>query len=203
MLSAIAYVVMALGRLPITSVEFLKYDPKDIIIVIGGFIFGPLSALLMSIVVSFVEMLTVSTSGPIGMLMNVISTCAFACVAAAIYKQKRSLAGAVTGLIVGVLTMTGTMLLWNYIITPIYMGTSREIIVGMLVPLLLPFNLVKGGLNGAFTMLLYKPLVTILRRSNMLPEPETSDQRGLSMGVVLTSLFVLTTCVLIILLSLK
>lgn len=203
MLSAIAYVVMAVGRIPIIpTVEFLKYDPKDIIITIGGFVFGPLSAFLMSVVVSFVEMVTVSESGIIGLIMNVISTCAFACTAAFIYKHKRTLSGAVIGLIAGGLAMTGIMLLWNYIITPIYMGVPRETVANMLMPIFLPFNLLKSGLNAALTMLLYKPLITVFRKSNLIPEPEANGKKQIfNLGVLLVSLFVLGTCILIILLS--
>ena len=61
MLSALAYVIMIVGRIPV--VLFLKYDPKDIIIAIGAFIYGPLAGLGISIVVSFVEMLSVSDTG--------------------------------------------------------------------------------------------------------------------------------------------
>lgn len=203
MLSAIAYVVMAVGRIPIIpTVEFLKYDPKDIIIAIGGLVFGPLSAFLMSVVVSFVEMVTVSETGIIGLIMNVISTCAFACTAAFIYKHKRTLSGAVIGLIAGSLAMTGIMLLWNYIITPIYMGVPREKVANMLMPIFLPFNLLKSGLNAALTMLLYKPLVKVFRKSNLIPEPEANGKKPrFNIGVMLVSLFVLGTCILIILLS--
>jgi riboflavin transporter FmnP len=203
MLSAIAYVVMAVGRIPIIpTVEFLKYDPKDIIIAIGGLVFGPLSAFLMSVVVSFVEMVTVSESGIIGLIMNVISTCAFACTAAFIYKHKRTLSGAVIGLIAGSLAMTGIMLLWNYIITPIYMGVPRETVANMLMPIFLPFNLLKSGLNAALTMLLYKPLVKVFRKSNLIPEPEANAKKPIfNLGVLLVSLFVLGTCLLIILLN--
>ena len=56
MLSALAYILMYFFRIPV--VMFLKYEPKDIIILIGGFLFGPLSALAMSVVVSLVEMVT-------------------------------------------------------------------------------------------------------------------------------------------------
>jgi riboflavin transporter FmnP len=203
MLSAIAYVVMAFGRFPIIpSVEFLKYDPKDIIIAIGGFIFGPLSAFFMSVVVSLVEMVTVSESGIIGFMMNVISTCAFACTAAFIYKHMRSLSGAIIGLIAGSLAMTGMMLLWNYIITPVYMKVPREVVVNMLVPIFLPFNLLKSGLNAAFAMLLYKPVVTVLRKSNLVPEPEPDgEKRRFNVWGVLAALFILGTCILIILLK--
>ena len=38
MLCAVAYVVVVVGRVPV--VLFLKYDPKDIIITLGGLIWG-------------------------------------------------------------------------------------------------------------------------------------------------------------------
>ena len=37
MLCALAYAAVMVGRIPI--VLFLKYDPKDVVIVIGGLIF--------------------------------------------------------------------------------------------------------------------------------------------------------------------
>lgn len=203
MLSAIAFVVMMYGRIP-TGFWELKYDPKDIIIVIGGFIFGPLSAFLISLVVSLVEMVTVSTTGVIGLVMNVISSCAFACTAAFVYKRKRTMSGAVIGLILGALLMTASMLLWNYIITPVFMNVSREKVVAMLLPIFLPFNLIKSGLNAALTILLYKPVVTVLRKSNLVPKPETNGKKPVfNVGVILTALFVLITGILVILVNLK
>ena len=55
MLCAIAYVVMAVGRIPI--VLFLKYDPKDVVITLGGLIWGPLTSCIASVIVSFIEMM--------------------------------------------------------------------------------------------------------------------------------------------------
>ena len=52
LLSAIAYAVMFFGRIPV--VLFLKYDPKAIIITISGFLYGPMSAFLVSTVVSVI-----------------------------------------------------------------------------------------------------------------------------------------------------
>ncbi len=193
MLSAIAYVVMVVGRIPI--VMFLKYDPKDVIITIGGFMFGPLTAFAMSAVVSFVEMLSVSDTGFIGLIMNVISTCAFACTAAVVYKKRRTISGAVIGLVLGCVLMTVLMLLWNYLITPIYLGYPREAVAALLVPVLLPFNLVKAGLNMAFTLLLYKPLQTALKKSNLLVTTNEQPAKTKYIGMILVSLLLLTTCV--------
>ena len=57
------------------------------ILTIGGFLLGPLASAAMSVVVSFVEMFTVSDTGIIGFVMNVLSSCSFACTAAVIYKK--------------------------------------------------------------------------------------------------------------------
>ena len=38
MLCAITYVTMVVGRIPI--ILFLKYDPSDVIVTLGGFILG-------------------------------------------------------------------------------------------------------------------------------------------------------------------
>lgn len=199
MLSALAYMVMIVGRIPV--VLFLKYDPKDVIIIIGGFLYGPLAALSMSIVVSFVEMFTVSDTGPIGMLMNIISSCSFACTAAIIYKKKHSMKGAITGLLAGWLLTTAIMMLWNYFITPIYMGFPREAVAQLLIPAFLPFNLLKGGLNAAITMMVYKPLANALRKSNIMPLPENTagSTRKMNVGTILVSSFVIISCILLIL----
>jgi len=198
MLSAIAYIVMAIGRIPI--VLFLKYDPKDVVITIGGFIYGPLSAFIISVLVSFVEMLTVSDTGVIGLIMNIISTCSFACTAAYIYKKNRTLKGAIIGLVTGSLFATLVMLLWNYLITPLYLGYPREAVVKLLLPAFLPFNLLKGSLNAAITMLLYKPIVTTLRKNNLVPESVHGGQVDkLNIGVMLVSALVLITCILLVL----
>ncbi len=178
MLTAVAYVVMLLSKsLPQVS-GFLQMDLKDVIICIGGFIFGPLSAAVVSIVVAVVEMFTYSDTGPIGCLMNVISTASFTCTAAFIYQRKHTRKGAIIGLAVATLVLTVVMVLWNYLITPIYMKIPRDVVVGMLPTVFLPFNLVKGGLNMAITLLLYKPVVTALRRAGLAPESRAAKENG-------------------------
>lgn len=199
MLSALAYIVMMVGRIPI--VMFLKYDPADVIITIGGFLYGPLAAFTMSTVVSFVETFTVSDTGFIGLVMNIISTCSFACTASFIYKSKRTIKRAMIGLIAGWLLTTAVMLLWNYFITPIYMGLPREEVARLLIPAFLPFNLLKGGLNAAITMLFYKPIKRVLYRSRlMFVSEETPVSAGkVNIGAMLVSSFLIITCVLLIL----
>jgi len=166
-LTALAFVAMLLVRVPFPAASFLTYDPKDVFIIIGGFLYGPLAVIPMSVTVSLLEM-PLSGTGPVGLLMNILATCSFAFTAAAIYKKRKTIVGAVTGIIAGVFLMIAVMLLWNYIITPMYMGVPREFVAGMLIPVFLPFNLLKGIYNAAITILIYKRLSIILRKLGML-----------------------------------
>ena len=198
MLAAMAYVAMLVTR-PLPAVAgFLSYDLKDVVIAIAGFILGPAQALAITAVVSLIEMVTVSSTGPIGLLMNVLSTGAFALPAAFMYRRSRTLKSAALGLGLGVVLMAVVMLAWNYIVTPLYMAVPRAVVAGMLLPTFLPFNLVKGGLNAGITMLLYKPLAGALKRLRVLPERAGgSAPRKFNLTATLVSAFVVVTCVLL------
>ena len=171
MISAVAFVLAATIRFPVVpAVGFLRYDPKDIVIVLGGFLFGPLAAFIVTVVVSLIQLFTTSATGFIGFIMNVISGTAFACTAAFIYNKNRTLKGAVLGLVAGTVVMTVVMMLWNYIVTPGFMGVPREQVVALLVPGFLPFNLFGGIVNSALVLLIYKPVSSALQRSGLLPK---------------------------------
>lgn len=196
MLCAITYIVMAVGRIPV--ILFLKYDPSDAIVALGGLIWGPLTSCIVSVVVASIEMVTVSDTGIIGWIMNILQTLSFACTAAYIYKKKHTLSGAIIGLVTGCVAMTIIMILWNYLITPIYMGYPREAVAEMLVPVFLPFNLIKGGLNASFTFLLYKPVITALRKSGFV-ESTVKQEKSKHIGLFAIAVLIIVTCVLFIL----
>ena len=196
MLCAITYVVMAVGRIPI--VLFLKYDPSDVIVTLGGFIWGPMTSCIVSVVVAVIEMITVSETGILGCIMNIVQTLSFACTAAVIYKKKHTLSGAVIGLVSGWIISVFVMLLCNYLVTPLYMGYSRDVVAEMLLPVFLPFNLLKGGLNASITFLLYKPVITALRKSGYVSSVENVTRRK-HIGLILLAFLIIITCVLFIL----
>ena len=195
MLTGIAYVVMYVSKL-MPGVMFLDFDFKDVIICIGGFTFGPMTALILSVLVAFIEMITISTTFLYGFLMNAIATCSFCCTASFIYKKIHSKKGAVVGLACGVVCLVCVMLLWNYLITPLYMEQPREVVASMLLPLFLPFNLAKGGMNMAATLLIYPPVVAALRRAGVVPPSQSTQGKKFSAGFLLFSLALLVTFVL-------
>ncbi len=71
----------------------------------------------------------------------------------------------------------------------------------MLIPVFLPFNMLKAGLNAAMTILLYKPIVVGLRRTGFLP-PSTAAggaKRSVNTGALLFGILLLATSVLLLL----
>ncbi len=187
MLCAMAFALTAVSHflLPplLSAAPFIKYDPKDVILAIGALILGPVPALLVTVVSAFLEMLTFSTTGWIGLVMNIVSSSAFILPSALIYRRRRTLSAAVIGLMTGMLLMTGMMLLWNAFLTPLYMGMPRQAVIGMLVPVFLPVNAIKGALNAGITLLLYKPLSRALRHAHLLPASEAAAKGRKMTGV--------------------
>lgn len=197
-MAAAAYAVMVVGRIPM--VLFLKYDPKDIILIITGFLFGPFSAFLVILVVCLIEMFTVTDTWIIGFIMDLLSSCSFVCIAAYIYKRNRTMKGAVIGLAAGCLIMTSIMLLWNYLMVPLYTSSTREAVKGMLLPIFLPFNLLKGGINLSVALIIYKPVAAALRKAQLIPpSKQDAGRKGSSIAVTAVSGFILVTCILIVL----
>lgn len=199
MFAAVAFVVMLVGRLPISTVDFLKYDPKDVVLAICGFICGPAAAFLVTLVVSLIEMITVSSTGIIGLIMNVLSSAAFACTAAFTYKKKHTLSGAVGGLAAGGAAMVAVMLAWNYLITPLYMNAPREQVAAMLIPVFLPFNLIKSIINAAITLIIYKPVSKALHKSGIINSEEHHAAGKVNPAVLIVSALLLVTCVFVVL----
>ena len=198
MFTALSFVLVLLGKVIPNVAGFLSYEPKDAVIVSAGFLFGPMTCVLISVICSLIEMLTISTTGVYGLLMNVVSTLAFCVPAALVYKRWHTQKGAVAGLTLGVLAMAAMMLAWNYVITPFYMGVDRSVVAGMLLPVFLPFNLVKGGLNAGLTLLLYKPLVTTLRKTRLV-ESDSEQKSSFKLGFTLFALAVFVSFVLLLL----
>lgn len=195
---ALAYVAMLIFRV---NVSFLTFDIKDVIITICGLTFGPVSAAVSSLLVSTLELVTVSDTGFYGFLMNFISSATFSCTVAIIYKYKKNIFGAIIGIITAVCSLTAVMVAFNLIITPFYMGVDRSTVVGMIPTLLLPFNLTKAIFNGALVLFLYKPVSIALKATKLTPSEEKSQNGEKNKPVVWQSLVSLGIGVVMIVLS--
>ncbi len=177
LLTALAYATMVMCKVIPPVLGILSFDLKDTVMAIGGFLFGPLAALCMAILVPLIELITVSDTGPYGLIMNIVATCLFVLPAVVIYRRKRDTKHAVMGLVIGVICLTAGMMAWNYIITPMYFKMPRSAVLDMM-PVITAFNLVKGLCNSALTMLLYPPVSTALRRARLAPPSAHSATGG-------------------------
>lgn len=165
MMVAISCVLVLLIRIPFPPAPFLVYDPADVPIFIATFAFGPIPGLIVTVVVSFIQAFVLGGDAMYGFIMHVVATGTFAIVAGALYKHKKSKKEAVIALTVGVIAMTAVMCVANYFITPLYMGVPREAVVAMLIPVIAPFNLLKGGINALITFFVYKRISGFLHKN--------------------------------------
>ena len=173
MLAALAIVLVALIHFPLVpAAPFLEYDPADIPIFIGTFLFGPAAGLALTGHVAFTgsfavfgtgraydQSVTVSAaSGPIGIIMHFLATGTFVLLAGNLYRAHRTRKAALLGLAAGTLAMTAVMCVCNLVFTPLFMGSPVGEVVKLLLPAIIPFNLAKAAINSVITYLVYKPI---------------------------------------------
>ena len=200
-LCAMAFLCTVIIKFP---VMFLTMDIKDSIIMLCTLFFGVPSGIIAAVIVPLLEYMTISGTGEYGLIMNVISSVSLCVPVGLIYKYKKTLNGAILGLCVSVVTMTAIMMIANLFITPFYMGVSRSEVVALIPTLLLPFNLVKGTLNAAVVLLLYKPLSRALKKNRLIEisvsentEAQTKN-RTRSLVVTLVALAVIAISLMVI-----
>ena len=182
MLCALAYLCMFVFRI---NVSFLTFDAKDAVISIISLMFGPLYGVMSAAVVAFLEFITVSDTGVYGLIMNFLSSGTFALTCGLIYKYNKKFSGAIIALVVSVVSITSVMLLANLFITPYFMGADRSVVISMIAPLLLPFNLTKSVMNAAITLAIYKPLTTGLKKSKLISSNDNANFKMNSKSILL------------------
>ena len=165
MLVAVSIALVAIIHLPIIpAVSFLEYDPADIPILIGAFAFGPGAGVLLTVVTSLIQGFTVSAgSGPYGIIMHIIATSTLTLVAGGIYSRNKSKKSALIGIICGTIAMAVVMFFANLVITPLFTGWPRAAVMELM-PFIILFNILKAGINGIVTFVVYKRISPFLHR---------------------------------------
>ena len=173
--------------------------------------FGPVAAVIMPAIVSFIEFLTISDTGVYGLIMNFLSSVSLCLVSSLIYKFRKNLICAIVSLACGVCVMTGVMLLANMYITPYYMHVTAEQVRDLIPTLFMPFNLIKGIVNASVVMILYKPFSRALKSAGVIKKLDASDQDsgngsikvGQRIIVIAVSLVVLIAAILVMILRMN
>lgn len=159
MLSSIAYLLMFLNfPLPMFP-NFLFVDFSDIPALIAALIFGPVAGILVEL---FKNMLNYFATGsptgiPIGHLANFAAGIVFILPTCYLYNKLKSKKGMTLALVAGTIIMAVVMSIANYfIILPAYtalMGFPD--MRNLVVPAILPFNILKGVMMSIIFMLLF------------------------------------------------
>ena len=144
----------------VPGVEWLKYDPSGIVSLVAGFAYGPAAA----VIVSGLGFLPHLFTNPWGTLMAVLVALALSVPAALIYRRNKTRKGAVIGIIVGAIAALAVAIVGNVIVTPFYAHMTTAQVVALIVPALLPFNVLKFTIHGVVTFLIYKPISNLLNR---------------------------------------
>lgn len=166
MLTALSIVLVYVIHFPlIPAAPFLEYDAADVPVLIGAMMLGPVPGLVILLAVCLIQAITVSAaSGWIGFMMHFIASSVLVLISSAIYKRKKNIASLVLGLVLGSIAMTVVMIPLNLVFTGIFMGAGTQAVVGMLIPAIIPFNLLKAGINSAITFAVFTPIAGILKK---------------------------------------
>ena len=170
---ALAYVCCVLFHF---KAGFLTFDLKDAVMTVGAMIFGPVYGVAMALIVAIIEGITISSTGVYGFIMNVLSSVTFVGIASVVYKLRRTMSGAVIGIITASLSTVAVMMAANVLITPFYMNVPRGEVIALIPTLLLPFNLTKVIFNSAVVFIIYKPIITAMRHAGFIVTEVRSEQ---------------------------
>lgn len=167
LMSALSIVLLFIPFLrirPFPIAPFLEYDACDIPIMFATLIYGPSAGVVVTIVVSIIQGLTVSAdSGIIGVAMHIIATGSFVISCGLLFKflKKKNfnqIANLALSTLLGSVCWLVSMIAFNLALTPIFMKVPFERIIQILLPAIIPFNLMKAGINGVIGAILYIPL---------------------------------------------
>lgn len=157
-LSALALVLLILlpgGIAILPATPWLRYDLADVPVLLGTLLFGPVSGLMILAIVSMVQALFFSSDGFVGLFMHFCATGSLLVVMHFVSAHKRTLKKVILGILGGVITMIGIMVLLNLYFIPVVYGISFEQSF-IFLPWTILFNLIKGSLNGILSILVWK-----------------------------------------------
>lgn len=166
MMTALSLVLLMIIRIPFPPAPFLVYDPADVPIYITAFAYGPVAGLIVTLIVCIIQAFMLGGDGIYGFLMHFVATGIVAVAIGFIYGRAKSKKTAITALVIGVLITTAVMCVMNIFVTSSYMGVPRSAVVAMLPTIIIPFNLLKGGINSLLTFVLYKRVSGFLHGEN-------------------------------------
>lgn len=174
--SAMAFAVYLL-ELPIfagTPASFLELDFSNVFVMLAGFMYGPIPAVIVTVVKELIH-ITVGSTGGVGELANIILTISYAIVPSIVYTKRKGFKTVVLTLVIACVLQTGVSLLVNKFINfPFFMGSvpfvPNQASNGAFASLwayVLAFNAIKSVAISIVTILLYKRISYLFKKINL------------------------------------
>ncbi len=174
--AALSFVVYLL-EIPIfagTPASFLELDLSNVLVMLAGFMYGPIPAILILIVKEAIHIPIGGTFG-VGELANVIITTAFVLLPSIVYQYKKGIKPVIITLIISCVIQTGIALVANKFINfPFFTGslpfaptqTSNQMF-GALWAYILAFNFIKAVVVSIVTIILYKKVSHLFKKIHL------------------------------------
>ena len=135
---------------------WLEYDPSCVVALVAGLAFGPATGTIV-VVLSWLVHLVFQFS-PWGVLMAIAANVSLVVPCSLTARKVSGRRGLACGMGVGAAVSLVVCIVMNLFVTPLYTAVTMEAVVAMILPILLPFNLLKLVLNCALTALVQGPV---------------------------------------------
>ncbi|MBR5259032.1 MAG: ECF transporter S component [Eggerthellaceae bacterium] len=142
------------------GVTWLKFDASLVPAMVCGFAYGPAGGLAVGAIGAIIH--GILFADLTGCLMNMLVVIGFILPAALVYKRTRTYKAAVLGLILGIIGAVIMAVAGNLLLTPAWLGVPLQAVIDMVIPILIPFNLLKAILNSVLTLAIYKIISNLI-----------------------------------------
>lgn len=173
--TALSYVLTLFDfpLLPGTPVTFLKLDFSNVFVMLSGFALGPVAGCIVAVLKELIHALTVGQTAFIGELANVLFVLPYMLIPAIVYKRHKGIKVVIVTLVLGCIAQCLVSLPVNYFLnfpafTAAFGGTwkaGQQLFIKTWYWALL-FNFVKTVIISVVTLIVYKPLSMLIKKTN-------------------------------------
>lgn len=167
--------VFYLLEIPIfAAAPFLELDLSNVFVMLAGFMYGPVSAVTVTVIKESIH-IAVGSTGGVGELANVLITLSFVLLPSILYRYKKGLKTVIISLSAACFIQTGISLIVNKFVNfPFFTGSAPFVPTEIsnqsfakLYPYVLGFNAIKSVVISVITIILYKKVSYLFKKINL------------------------------------
>lgn len=171
--AGISVVLVAFVSIPLVpSAQFLRADFADAPILLATMLFGTMPGLIILLIVSTIQAFLFGGDGWVGLLMHFVASGVMITLVGSFYHHKHKFSQAVVGMVLGTIARAAVMVPMNYIFTVHVYGQPKELVDQLMLPGIIPFNLLQAGINCILAALLFKALTPFVAKNRMIVQPK-------------------------------